>query len=254
MNVSPEHIAAKAGYDLAHRANNAFDSLQAAQARLDSAVITEDNQEINNNVDLYRYRLKQLAGAADALIARGKLGSNIFAEKPVDYWGTLSAEQRKYAERVHKALAEKFHLDPNEIGLVKTNDDAGKEQLVMMHIAPRGLYAGSLDHIRIGNRAFMIEVDGATIDTREGMTRAVYKSFIDDAKMRGVHPLPDSNLLAITDGEGASVTLLSVLNSRDNKLSAGCVGLDGEASERSIFSNDDDLSVRFRPVVPIHVA
>lgn len=92
-------------------------------------------------------------------------------------------------------------------------EESRERRTFVMLITGNGLYKGSYDNImnnkKANKEAYMVEVDGKQIDTREAMTWDLYQAFINQAKADGVNPLPDSAALSKENGQPWTKTWLT---------------------------------------------
>lgn len=157
----------------------------------------------------------------------------VLTPETADLFNTLTPEQQERATVLQSAMVERFStkeisLSPEDFGLVVVlgpkryydmrglepmPEESRERRTFVMLITGNGLYKGSYDNImnnkKANKEAYMVEVDGKQIDTREAMTWDLYQAFINQAKADGVNPLPDSAALSKENGQPWTKTWLT---------------------------------------------
>ncbi len=99
------------------------------------------------------------------------------------------------------------------------------------------------------DKDFSIEIDGQTVDTRKGMTRAVYRAFIAEAQAKGTDLLPDSQPLSKKNSEPWTTTWLTGEAVRDDFYAPVADVYDGQVDEYWGLRMYNDCDRRVRPAV-----
>jgi hypothetical protein len=124
----------------------------------------------------------------------------------------LTPEQQEKATATAAALAERFDVSAEDFSVLRTSGEDG-DTLTVVYTAGNGIDLGDSDKDYDTARSwdaifgedaderFVVEVDGKAVDSRRGMTREVYDAFIQDARDKGIDPLPDSPQLSDQNGD-----------------------------------------------------
>ncbi len=172
-----------------------------------------------------------------------------------DIISLLSPEQAEKAKKLTAVMAEKFGVSEANFSLLATETEAGEKQFTLAYSAGNGIHKGSWNTImnKKSTKDFTVELDGQTLDTRTGMTKTVYNSMVEQAKLSN-QILPDSPKLEKENNQPwiSTTTLFTGEQTRGRyTVQAARVNDDGSVYDYWISHDADYKGVRFRPAVVI---
>lgn len=176
----------------------------------------------------------------------------------------LNEEQQEKAVTLMTAMAEKFGVNFEDFSVVKSVGEDGGDCYTVVYAATTGIDIGDPEKDSDSKRswesilseeaedAFIIELDGQSVDTRTGMTESVYRAFIAEAKSQGISPLPDSPALSDqNDDNWPSTWLTGQLEVWGNGGLDASVDKDGQILVVWRNPKNDYRSRLFRPAVKL---
>jgi hypothetical protein len=195
--------------------------------------------------------------------------NNEYILTPEQYLKMLTPEQRDYITGIEGAMAEKFGVDREEIGIVMEEElekwtDSRFTYPIIMYTGKYGLQRGSYEDIMDTAKTpdYTIDISGEGVDTRNGMTKNVYERFVlqTDPEDDGLLPdtEPDGYYEAEDGDPNAPVWPKTILTGEPCPTGMVKVGYDEESDDQPNFeewdlsdSGNTDISLRFRPAVSL---
>lgn len=166
--------------------------------------------------------------------------------------------RRIRAEEAILGMSARFGLDHEDFITIETRDNTGAFVVAAAYAGIEGLRFGSRKKIDrwYRSRLFQIRVGDTKVDSRKGMTYAVYSAMIDKAANEG-EVIPDSpQASAITGVRSRTLLTGEALGSDGSEFlrpltEAASVDENGAVELFTCGAGYDDPMVRFRPATLI---